>query len=412
VNAPQVRVIEIVNLSNHPNNNPGQKAGQTTPIGRDELRISIFDSFEEVRSKWEHIETHGDCYVFQSYRWLSHWYSCIGKQSGIAVCIVLVESREKLPLMLLPLGRRRSSFGSTLVWLGSALTDYRGPLLAKSYYGLVNEPLFAQVWEEIKQKLPECDAVFLEQQPEYIGTQPNPFVNASCRPHPSNAHFCNLPGTFETFLKDKRSTRWLSTERRKERRLADHGELELVIAKTREQVEELLPTLIRQKSRSYRELGVADIFDEPGYLEFVRQLSEKYAQSSLVLLCALMVGDKISTTFWGLVFQKRLYYLLPAYENDELAKYSPGSILLRRLFDWSFKNDVAVFDFTVGDEPYKFLWRDGEMRLYDYFESTTVRGFAYIALLGAARRMKRAIKTTPWLWKWVQALRARRLPHG
>ena len=37
----------------------------------------------------------------------------------------------------------------------------------------------------------------------------------------------------------------------------------------------------------------------------------------------------------------------------ELAKLSPGDVLLKRLFEQAQAEDAQSFDFTIGEEPYK-----------------------------------------------------------
>jgi CelD/BcsL family acetyltransferase involved in cellulose biosynthesis len=88
---------------------------------------------------------------------------------------------------------------------------------------------------------------------------------------------------------------------------------------------------------------------------------------------ALTLDDRILATLWGLVYKGRFYHLFPTYARGELTRYSPGNSLLRRVFEWCFANTVRIFDFTIGDEAYKYDWCDQELRLFDFIYATTTR---------------------------------------
>jgi CelD/BcsL family acetyltransferase involved in cellulose biosynthesis len=81
------------------------------------------------------------------------------------------------------------------------------------------------------------------------------------------------------------------------------------------------------------------------------------------IICNSRTGREHAATVQGLAHQGRFYYLLPAYENDELSRYSPGNLLLRHLFDWCLARNIDVFNFTAGDESYKTEWSDQTMDL-------------------------------------------------
>jgi len=372
----------------------------------DQIKITIFDSFDAVSSVWNWFEREGDCYAFQSMRWLRNWYVLIGSKSNVQVCLVLVECPEGQPLMLLPLGIRKRGFISYLVWLGGTITDYQAPLLSKDCTQRLSASLFARIWRDVQMKLPHFDAVFLERQPEFVVAQKNPFLSMPCAPHASSAHSTQLSGTLESFIKEKRGSKWNSTERRKERRLAEQGQLAFVVAGGQDDIDRILPAMMRQKSQSYTELGVTDLFEQDRYRDFFKYMSEHHIEDSFVHLSALTLDGRILATHWGLVYKGRFYHLMPTYERGEYTRYSPGNILMRYMFEWCIQNGVQIYDFTVGDEPYKYEWRDQELQLFDCLQPLTMRGFLYVWPISLQRRLKRKIKRSPALSKVFYFCRA------
>lgn len=371
------------------------------------LRILVFHSFDQAQSLWRSFENEADYFAFQRYDWLKNWYEFIGASQNLTICITVVERSCGTPLMLLPLGIERRGSIRCLVWLGGIITDYQGPLLAADAWDCLDSRVFPELWKKIRACLPQHDAIMLEKQPEFIGTQRNPFLHLPHSPNISNAHFTRLGDDFQEFLRTKRSGHWCSMERKKERRMEKHGTLSYQMATDSHDAQRILQEMMRQKSQSYHALGVPDIFADPGHRRFFAHMSVHHVKNGFVHLSALMLNERILATHWGLVHRGRFYCYMPTYARDEFSRFSPGNSLLRRLMEWSIGQRLDVFDFTIGDEIYKYGWCDQELRMFDYLQASTFRGWLYLAPLKLARRLKRRILRSPALARYARSWRAR-----
>lgn len=356
------------------------------------LMIRVYPSFEQAERLWRDFEMQADLFAFQRYDWLKNWHEFIGAGSDLAICITVVERHDGAPLMLLPLGVEKRLGVRCLVWLGGAITDYQAPLIARDAAPLLADAgRFAGLWREIRARMPRHDAVILEKQPEFIESARNPFFYLAHSPNVNNAHFTHLAADFATFLQAKRSPHWITVERKKERRLAKRGALRYCMATDPQDAQRILQETMRQKSQSYRALGITDIFADPRYRRFFAHMSVHHLEDGFVHLSALMLDGKVLATHWGLIHRDRFYCYIPTYVHDEYARFSPGNNLLRRLLEWSIERGLRVFDFTIGDEAYKYHWCDRELRIFDCLHAVTVRGWLYVAPLKLGRRAKRRI---------------------
>ena len=86
---------------------------------------------------------------------------------------------------------------------------------------------------------------------------------------------------------------------------------------------------------------------------------------------------------------------MPAYEEGNWGKYSPGRLLLEHLIEWSIQNKLKVFDFTIGGEHYKKDWCDTETPLFEILKPFTLKGKMYVM----AQHTKQTVKDIPWLGK-------------
>ena len=66
-----------------------------------------------------------------------------------------------------------------------------------------------------------------------------------------------------------------------------------------------------------------------------------------------------------------------------------------------------VYDFSVGDEPYKRLWCDIETRQFDVVVPLTAKGRLLALQMRLTARLKAFIKNSPLVWKLAKLLRKR-----
>ena len=167
-----------------------------------------------------------------------------------------------------------------------------------------------------------------------------------------------------------------------------------------------LDTLMAQKAQAFNRMGIANLFARPGYPEFFRALATDPATRHLAHVSRLDVGTAAAAVNLGLTFRDRYYYLLASYDGGELSRFGPGAAHLHELMRQAIERGFRVFDFTIGDEPYKRDWSDTELTLFDHIAVATLRGALVAMPLLAKRRLKRWIKQTPVLWSVFSRARA------
>ena len=78
------------------------------------------------------------------------------------------------------------------------------------------------------------------------------------------------------------------------------------------------------------------------------------------------------------MFRGTYYLLLAGYDDGDVGRFGPGSLQLLEMFQHAIEQRPAsVFDFTIGDEPYKREWCDTEMQLYDHVSAGDLARLAW-----------------------------------
>ena len=333
--------------------------------------IKIFDSTDLISQKWVDFENVSFYHCFQSFDWVDHWLSTIGKKLNYNPQFVFVMTEENQILMILPLAIKRTFNFKMLCWVGG---DYGCGLFSKDFYEKINKKSFLWIWKEILKKIKRYDIIYLSSQPFLINSFENPFIKyLNCYPHHSLSHQIAIDGDWKSLKIDIRKKLLKDTERQLNR-LNKIGKIEFKVAESNN----ILPfteKMIEQKSMQYDLTKVENQFKNESSINFYKNLKFINSQNLLIHVSVLFIDHSIIATHWGVIdtYNKIIYYLMPAYDN-KWSKYSPGRIHMIELIKWCIKNDIKLFDMTGGNEPYKFEWGNRTMDLYNFLESSTIYG--------------------------------------
>jgi CelD/BcsL family acetyltransferase involved in cellulose biosynthesis len=221
-------------------------------------------------------------------------------------------------------------------------------------------------------------------------------------PNPSGAYFTTLSGNWDEFYAAKRSAATRRRERTKRKSLAGFGEVRFV--QPADAADRLLTVdlLMQQKACSLARIGVSNFFQRPGYAEFYRAVSGE----PIAHVSRLDIGQRMAAINLGLAMHGRYYHVLASYTDDlGIVRHGPGAAHLMDIMAHAIERGCKVFDFTIGDEPYKRDWCDERQTLYDHLSARTLKGAAAVFARSLAMRTKRTIKQNPALWEAFFKLR-------
>lgn len=365
--------------------------------GRGAGAFDIHEDLAAIEQVWRAFEQTADGTAFQTFEWLSTWQRYIGAPDGVRPAVVVGRDAGGELLFILPLAVTDRRYGRVLSFLGSELCDYNAPMLAPEFAHVVTEPLLEQVFERLHSRF-GYDVIVFEKMPETVGTQPNPLLKLTTMLHPSGAYMTWLGADWDTFYREKRSSSTRQRDRSKRKKLGRVGEVRTVHPMSDADIVATLDTLMAQKARTFARMGVSNVFARPGHREFYQALATNPATRQLTHVSRLQVGHETAAANLGLMFRDRYYYVLVSYGDGEISRFSPGTAHLRDLMQYAIDRGFRIFDFTVGDEPYKREWCD-ESPLYDHIAGASARGAIVAAGLRAVVAVKRRIKRNPTLWK-------------
>jgi CelD/BcsL family acetyltransferase involved in cellulose biosynthesis len=396
----------------------GREPSPSSPTGRGStdaaaaLRIEVHSSFETAREEWTRFQTTAGGYPFQHHAWLKAWYDAIGRAEGVAPFIVIAKDDESVVRAIYPLGIRKLGFLRLLIPLGGKACDYHAPLIDQAFFAQRAPQFRAALWASIKTRA-RADATLLERL--VPGEHGDPYGASVLRPHAARAHALVLGSDWDRFYRKRRGTKSRRTLREKQNRLARIGPIRFALAETAADRQRLIAAGVELKGRQLQHAGYRNPYHREGVRTFYRSLAALSPTDSALRVFSLTVGDEIAAVAVCVVDCEKLYYLLPAYDNDRFGKFSPGQLLLCDLMQWSIDHGLKVFDFTIGDERYKSDWCDVTTPLAYAVDGVNVRGKIAAEALIAWLSFRRLVTGHPvlrpmalvaldWLWSARQRL--------
>lgn len=149
---------------------------------------------------------------------------------------------------------------------------------------------------------------------------------------------------------------------RHERRLSREGELRFDVLCEASEVSSELEHFFEQHITRRATTPARSLFSEPDQREYYRRLTEVVAAQGWLRFARLAWKGQPIAYHYGLYYRGRYLWGIPTFDI-QLARYSPGEVLLRHVLLDALKIGAQKFDFGPGEEVYKYRFATGVVQL-------------------------------------------------
>ena len=132
-----------------------------------------------------------------------------------------------------------------------------------------------------------------------------------------------------------------------------NGQLEYLSLTTHQDVEPYLDDMFDMHIRRWHNTEIVSQFHDPRQKVFYRDLVRRAADQGWLLFSVLKFNGQPIAYHLGFVREEILTWYKPTFDPD-FGKHSPGEVLLKYLLEYCLTNNIREFDFTIGDEKYKY----------------------------------------------------------
>jgi CelD/BcsL family acetyltransferase involved in cellulose biosynthesis len=254
---------------------------------------------------------------------------------------------------------------------------------------------------------PDIDLVALERLLPDLDGVANPLASLDHFASPNLSLAVDLAGGFDALLSRASGKRKRKKHRSQIRKFEAVGSHRRIEARTVDEVDRLLDAFFEMKELRFRKMGIANVFGDGQVRGFFRALfSQAVAEAEpSFVLHGLEVAGKLRAVSGSSRSGKRLICEFGAIAEDDLGYASPGDFLFFDNIQEACETGFEVYDFSVGDEPYKRLWCDIEIRHFEVLAPLTMKGRALALMLRQGARLKACVKNSPTIWKLTKMLR-------
>lgn len=197
------------------------------------------------------------------------------------------------------------------------------------------------------------------------------------------------------------------------RRLEAIGGFDYVVAEGAEEQHALLDRFFQQKGTRLRAFGLPDVFEPAQTRAFLHQLLDapRCGSDSLLAMHAIRLRGEYQGHIAAItgLSRKGRHVLCQFSSIDESisADASPGELLFWLVIENSLQNDADLFDFGIGDQPYKRSWCSRETVQHDILLPVSPLGkiLAWRDIL--TTKAKTVVKRNHRLYAMAQRLRSR-----
>ncbi len=368
--------------------------------------LGVTSDIAELEADWRALEATGLVTPYQSFDWVTPYLRTVARAHGEDIRLVCVRDSRDTLVAILPLHLTRRNGVRFAEFIGGKHANYHMGVYAPAFAKALDSKSTEQLLREAAALFGQIDAfVFINQPPEWDGIA-NPMALLAGGHSPSRAYKLKLvPGQCEATLNRSMSSHARKKHKNKRNRFADHGTSQMVQAGTPEEVDAILADFLAQKAARFAGMGVPDPFADPAIRAFLREaaLPRPDGRPPVIELTTLNVEGACVATYVGAVHRTRFSGMATSFAmGGEIAKTSPGEILLVDLIKRKCHSGIETFDLGVGDARYKTTICDEKDDLVDSFFAVTAKGRAYAHFSRWKRALKGAIKQNPTALKIAQ----------
>jgi CelD/BcsL family acetyltransferase involved in cellulose biosynthesis len=255
---------------------------------------------------------------------------------------------------------------------------------------------------------PDIDLVYLSRQNPHFDGLANPLSGLAAMRSPNISLAARLDGGFEALLERNGRRRKLRHYKKRLAKFRQSGGFRLIEAATPQDVSALLDAFFVLKAERLRKMGIADVFAGDEMQAFFRRLfaSSLEAAPAPFVLHGLEVGGKVIAVNGLSVTDHSLVSEFSGIDDSDPGA-SPGYFLNYNTIRWACRLEKQLYDFSVGDEPYKRSWADVETWQFETLLPLTAKGHALAFYEKARATAVRRIKSNDRLWDLIKKLRGK-----
>ncbi len=167
-----------------------------------------------------------------------------------------------------------------------------------------------------------------------------------------------------TEYEERRGARLLRDLRRRERRLAEAGQISFEVHTGRFDLDGLLEDCFRTEAASWKGAGGTAMNSTAATRRFYTEIAEFAHARGELMLAFLRLDDRPIAAQFN-IDSGGTVTVLKLGHDEEFDRFAPGKLLIRDVLSRCFRDSTTRYDFSGHSNPYKMEWADGQRELVE-----------------------------------------------
>ncbi|GJE36660.1 hypothetical protein KHHGKMAE_0711 [Methylobacterium persicinum] len=372
---------------------------------RPTLTATILPGLDAAEGLWRSAEASADSLFtpYQRIDWIAAYLRETGEADDARVAILCDQAGRMRLLLPLVVRRRR---GLTLACtVGDTHANFHLPVFSRDAAAVPSAEVRAALLSAAASA--GIDAFSFAHQPEIWEGTPNPLALGG-EAAASNAYGLVLGPDPESTIKRVFSADARKKLRSKEKRLTDAlGPIAYRRAGDGEEARAFLSAFYLQKAARFAGMGIRDPYAPEAVRRFLERAASGADPAVEIHVLQVVETGRILAVFGGAVNATRYSGMMTSFEADpEIARFSPGDLLLHHLVKEQTGRGRLAFDLGIGEARYKASICDETITLVETVWPVTIRGHAFALVRTGLIRLKRQVKGDPRLFAAASRIRS------
>lgn len=373
------------------------------------LTVSIHHRMEPLESAWRGLEALDHNSLHHGFDWCQAWVAQYRRP------LIIIEGRMDGELaFILPLESVKGRMFTSAQFIGAEHANLNTGLMSEAFLKAATPDAMAEVGARIRAAVDGVDFVLLTNIPQVWRGVPMPFAMLPAVENQNHAFALTMKPDFTATLAQLSAKRRRKKFSQSHRRLEAMGGYEHVIAATPEERRHFLDLFFEQKGQRLIELDLPNVFACPktrAFLHALAQLPQDDDRAALRIHALRMTGGEHGGELPAIAGISRkgdhLIVQFCTIGSGPLTQAAPGELLFHLMVESYNRQDVGLFDFGIGDMPFKRAWTNIETVQVNVTLPVTQLGRLAAIKEETTTRLKSMIKQNPAVYAFLQRIRAR-----
>jgi CelD/BcsL family acetyltransferase involved in cellulose biosynthesis len=373
------------------------------------ISISIHDRMEPLEADWRALEGEEFNSLQHGFDLCRSWYDEYSRP-----LLIIVGQMNGETAFILPLEKVKGRMFTSAQFIGAEHSNLNTGLLSKSFAETATPEMMAGIGIQIRAAVPSVDFVLLTNIPNSWRGVTMPFAMLPSVENQNHAFALSMKADFAATLEQLSARRRRKKYSHSHRKLLTMGNYDHVVAETAAEKRQFLDLFFDQKGKRLNELDLPNVFScakTRSFFHRLAQLPQRDDQFDLRLHAIRMKDGPFAGEVPAIAgVSRKGEHLLVQFctiGSGPLTQAAPGELLFHLMIEDYNRRDLGLFDFGIGDMPFKRAWTNAETIQVNVALPVSPLGRLAALKEETATRLKTVIKQNPAVYSFVQRIRAR-----